>query len=247
MSSSGLFAAGTTAGGPYTVTASSAGVNGTAAVTVTASTGAISYIQGANGTSDGGATSISQTFATANSSGDLIVAAVSWGNNGTVTCSDSLGNTYAAAMTQYDSVSNQALAICYATNVKAGSNTVQASFSISAPYRRLEIHEYSGAATVSPVDVTKQNVANGTTAGDAITSGSGTTIANGDLIFGAVMDVTGTTSITAGTGFVQRQSVNNKDLATEDLIQVAAGPIAATQTFGAAHRYLAQMVAFTHR
>ena len=57
----------------------------------------------------------------------------------------------------------------------------------------------------------------------------------------------GTTSITAGTGFVQRQSVNNKDLATEDLVQGTAGPIAATQTFGAAHRYLAQMVAFTHR
>ena len=247
ISSSGLFTAGTTAGGPYTVTASSAGVNGTAAVTVTASTGAISYIQGANSTSDGGATSISQTFATANSSGDLIVAAVSWGNNGSITCSDSLGNTYAVATTQYDSVNHQALAICYATNVKAGSNTVQASFSTSAPYRRLAIHEYSGVATVSSVDVTATNVANGTTAANAITSGSGATSANGDLIFAAVMDDTGITSIAAGTGFIQRQSVNNKALVTEDLVQAAAGPIAATQTFGAAHRYLAQMVAFKYR
>ena len=41
--------------------------------------------------------------------------------------------------------------------------------------------------------------------------------------------------------------MNNKDLATEDLIQAASGSIAATQTFGASHRYLAQMVAFKHR
>jgi len=70
------------------------------------------------------------------------------------------------------------------------------------------------------------------------------TTASGDLIFGAVMDDSGVSSNTAGTGFTQRQSVNNKDLATEDLVQTASGSIAATQTFGAAHRYLAQMVAF---
>jgi len=65
------------------------------------------------------------------------------------------------------------------------------------------------------------------------------------LIFGVVMDDSGVlSSITAGTGFTQRQSVNNKDMATEDLRQVVSGSVAATQTFGAADRYLAQMVAF---
>ena len=73
------------------------------------------------------------------------------------------------------------------------------------------------------------------------------TTVGGDLIVGAAMDDAGVTSITAGTGFTQRLAVNNKDLATEDLVQAAAGSIAATQTFGAAHRYLAQLVAFKHR
>src|SRR5207249_9969903 len=169
---SGLFTAGGSAGGPFTVTASSGGINGNATVTVIAAI-VVSYVQGAGITTDAGASTIAKAFTTSNVSGNLVVAAVSWGNNSAVTCSDSLGNTYAVATTQYDSVSNQSLAICYATNVKAGSNTVQASFSTSAPYRRLEIHEYSGVATVSPVDVTAKNVANGTTAANAITSGSG--------------------------------------------------------------------------
>src|SRR5207253_7840925 len=88
-----------------------------------------------------------------------------------------------------------------------------------------------------------KNVANGTTASNAITSTAAVTTASGDLIFGAVVDDSGIiSSITAGTGFTQRLSVN--DMATEDLVQVAAGSIAATHTFGGAHRYLAQMVAF---
>src|SRR5213594_3754634 len=60
----------------------------------------------------------------------------------------------------------------------------------------------------------------------------------------AVIDDAGVTTITAGTSFTQRQSVNNKDLASEDLVQVTAGSIAATHTFGSVDRYLAQMAAF---
>src|SRR2546427_12351115 len=94
------------------------------------------------------------------------------------------------------------------------------------------------------MDVVARNVASGTTASNAITSTSAVTTSSGELIFGAVMDDDGVTGITAGTGFTQRQSMNNKALATEDLVQAASGSIAATQTFGASHRYLAQMVAF---
>ena len=161
-----------------------------------------------------------------------------------MTCSDSQGNTYSVATTQYDGINNQSLAICYAANVKSGANTVTAAFSGSPLYRRLLIHEYRGIASANPVDVVAKNIANGTTTANAITSTSAVTTASGDLIFGAVMDDSGVSSITAGTGSTQRQSVNNKDLATEDLVQTASGSIAATQTFGAAHRYLAQMVAF---
>ena len=205
------------------------------------------YVQGASITNDAGGTTIAKAFTTSNVSGNLIVAAVSWGNNSAVTCSDSQGNSYAVATTQYDSTNNQSLAICYAANVKGGANTVTARFGSSAGYQRLLIHEYQGVALNSPVDVVAKNVANGTTGSNAITSTAAITTVSGDLIFGAVVDDSGAfTTMTAGTGFTQRQS-NNFDMTTEDLVQTAAGSVAATQTFGATHRYLAQMVAFKHR
>jgi hypothetical protein len=246
ISTSGLFTAGGTAGGPYTVTASSGGVSGTAGVTIIAMP-VVMYVQGAGTTNDGSSTSIAQSFTAANASGNLIVAAISWESNASVACSDSQGNSYVVATTQYDSTDNQSLAICYAANVKSGSNTLTATFTGSVAYRRLLIHEYQGIALANPLDVMAKNLANGTTTSNGITSTAAITTASGDLIFGAVMDDAAATTITAGTGFTQRQSVNNMDLATEDLVQVAAGSIAATQTFGAPDRYLAQMVAFKHQ
>jgi hypothetical protein len=110
------------------------------------------------------------------------------------------------------------------------------------------IHEYQGVASVNPLDVVAKNLAAGTTAPNGVTSTAAVTTASGDLIFGAVVDDTGLgTTITPGTGFMQRVTVSSQDMATEDLVQVTAGSIAATQTFSAAHRYLAQMVAFKHR
>ena len=249
ISTTGLFSAGTTAGGPFTVTAANGAINAIANVTITqgGGTSVPSYVAGAAVTNNNSATSLTASFAAPNTAGNLIVVAVSWGSSAALTCSDSLGNIYAVATTQYDSSNNQSLAICYAANAKAGSNAVTVTFASSTPYRRLLIHEYSGIATSSAVDVVAKNVANGSTAVDAITSTAATTTASGDLIFGAVMDDTGTTTITAGTGFTQRLSVNNKDAVSQDRVQAVAGSIAATQRFGAAHRYLAQMIAFKHR
>jgi hypothetical protein len=248
IGAAGLFTAGATAGGPFTVTAANAGKTGTANVTVTTPPQGpgIAYVQGATMTfvGDSAGINISRAFTTANTAGNLIVVAVSWDSNSTVSCADTQGNVYSIAVSNFDSTNRQSLAVCYAANVKAGPNTVTATFSSSSSWRRMLIHEYSGVALVNPVDVVAKNVANGTTSPNAITSTAAVTAANGDLIFGAVMDDAGTTTVTAGTGFAQRLSVNNKDLVSEDLIQATAGSIAATHTFGAAHRYLALMVAF---
>src|SRR6185503_13164148 len=85
ISSSGLFTAGSTPGGPFTVRATSGSVNGTANVTVVTSV-PVSYVQGAATTDDNGASSMVQAFTAANTSGNLIVAAVSWGDSSSVTC-----------------------------------------------------------------------------------------------------------------------------------------------------------------
>ena len=168
-------------------------------------------------------------------------------NNATVACSDSQGNTYTVATTQYDSVNNQSLAICYAMNVNGGTNTVTARFSNSPSYRRILVHEYQGVATSNALDVSVKNIGNANTALNNVTTMAAATATDGELIFSAVMDDSGTNSIAAGAGFLQRASVNNKDLASEDQVQNSAGPIAATYTFTAAHRYLAQMVVFKHQ
>src|SRR5262249_10340370 len=87
--------------------------------------------------------------------------------------------------------------------------------------------------------VTSSNIGTGSVP----TSNSATTTTAGDLIFGAFMDDSGTTSVSAGAGFTQRQFVSG-DCATEDMIQASAGPIAAPANFGGSTDYLAQMVAF---
>ena len=205
------------------------------------------FVQGAGGTNDDDNRKIDQAFPVATAPGDLIVVAVSWGNDATVSCSDSQGNTYSVATAQYDSANNQSLAICYAPNAKGGADTITATFSDEAPYRRLLIHEYSGVALTAPVDVVAEYIGNGRTAANAITSTAATTTSSGDLVFGAVMDDTGVNNITAGTGFTQRQSVNNTDLVSEDLVLLFNGTVAATFTFSAEDRYLAQIVTFRHR
>lgn len=204
----------------------------------------IAHIQTAATTDDGGADEINQTFSSANASGNLLVAAVSWSGGGDLSCSDSQGNTYTTVTSFYDFSKDQALGICYATNSNAGDNTITATFSSPAAFRRLIVHEYTGIATVYPVDVTIKNNANGTTDINSITSNSVITTVPGDLIFGATLDDTGTTDITAGTGFTQRNALNNKDLVTQDLVQQSPASIASTMTFRDAHRYIAQLVAF---
>jgi hypothetical protein len=208
----------------------------------------VAFVQGAATTNDDNSRTIAQAFPKATARGSLIVAAISWGTEGNVSCSDSQRNTYAVATRQYDSANNQSLAICYAANIKGGSDTITVHFSGEAPpYRRLLIHEYQGIALTAPLDVVAKNTAAGSTDRDAITSGATTTAASGDLVFGAVMDDTGVNDSAAGIGFTQRQSVNAKDLVSEDLVQPLKGPVAATFTFSAEDRYLAQMVTFKHR
>ncbi len=205
------------------------------------------HVQSVGTTANGAGSTIAKAFVSANTAGNLIVAAVTWdasSSGGSLTCSDSQGNTYATATTQWDGPNTQWLGVCYAPNVKAGANTVTASFGANRQFRHMTISEYSGVAKTAPVDVVAKQAAAGSTGSNAITSTAAVTTVGGDLIFGAVMDTTSATSITAGTGFTQRAFTANKSLAVQDMTQANAGSVASTQTFGAAHRYDAIMVAF---
>jgi len=208
----------------------------------------ISQVQNITNTVDAGSTTIAQAFRGPVTAGNLIVAAVTWdtvSTVGTLTCSDNLGNAYTTLTIWNDATTFQALGICYAPNIAGGSATITATLSTSQVTRRIIASEYRGVATSGVVDVsTGVGGATGTTTANAITSGSVTPTKDGDLIYGAVMDTGGTGASSPGTGFTQRNFTNLKDLAVEDFQQLTAAPVAATWTFGTAHRYDAAVIAF---
>lgn len=221
---------------------------------------AIAFVTGQtkSGTDDAfGTTLAAAAFTSNNTAGNCLCVAVSWGltdvsgNAGfTVTDNASGGsNTYTRALSTWDGTNAQGLAIFYALNLKGTEKlTCTANFaSTNVSYRRIIVCEYSGVATSSAADGTSGiHVANGSTSANAIVSTSGsdpTTSVSGDLLFGAVMDDAGTTSITAGTNFTERNSVNSEDLEIEDRVLAGTGTVVATWTFGAAHRYLAGCIA----
>src|SRR5206468_1795758 len=208
---------------------------------------AISFVQANASTNDAAASTIAQAFTTANTTGNLIVVAVTWGDNAapSIRATDTLGNTYAITINDFDPGNRQGLAILYAPNIRAGANTVTVTLGTTGGYRRIMVSEYSGIATTAPFDVAAHNRAGGTTAANGVTSTAATTTANGDLIFGVAMDDSGSFgTITAGTGFTVRATLNAMDMAIEDAIQATAGSVAATFTFSRADIYLAQMAAF---
>lgn len=220
--------------------------NAAATVNVSNVTVLVAFVQSATATRDGARTTVTRAFAASNTGGNLIAAAVSWATGTAPTCSDSQGNAYAVATVRYDAKTKRSLAICYAANIRGGANTVKVRFGASSGYRRLLIHEYTGLALANPVDTVANNLAAGSTTPDAVTSGMATTTSSGDLVFGVVMDVAASNTISAGTGFTRR-AATSQQMESEDRVQVVSGPVAATQTFSRADRYLAQMVAFKHR
>lgn len=211
-----------------------------------ATAGGPAVVQTIGAGNDASATTIAQSFSANVDGGNLIVVAVTWDstNTTTATCSDNRGNTYANATSGNNTTLRQAMRVCYAANVAGGPTTVTVTFSATSSFRRIAVSEYSGVATISPVDVTKTNNGVGTTAVDNVTSTAATTTVNGDLIYGAVMDNDGGASITAGTGFTERFDTGT-GLAVQDRVQTTAGSIASTHTFSVTNRnYHAHMVAF---
>lgn len=239
---------------PATVTLSATSVadvtkTAGASITVTAALPptVIKLVQTAGTNDNSSASFVSQAFTSANVAGNLIVVVASWGDNPatSINALDTLGNTYSLATNDFDPGNREGLAILYAPNIRSGANTVTVNFGQPDGYRYIIVSEYSGLAASSPVDKAAKQQAWATTASNNVSSTGGTTATSGDLIFGAVVDDSGPFgTITAGTGFTRRAFLNNMEMATEDAVQTAAGPIAATFTFSQPDHYLAQMVAF---
>src|SRR3989441_321433 len=154
--------------GSTTISATSGSVSGSTVLTVTGGGGGapISFVQANASTNDAAAATIAQAFATANTAGNLIVVAVSWGDNAapSIRATDTLGNTYAVAINDFDPGNRQGLAILYAPNIRAGANTVTVTLGTTGGYRRLIVSEHSGLATTSPLDAARPHRARRPTA-----------------------------------------------------------------------------------
>ncbi len=193
------------------------------------------FVQGGDTLVTSGTTA-SLAFNHANTAGDLIAVYLLWDNVGNVTLSDSRGNTYTAATARTTWGTNWSAQVFYAPNVLGGSNTVTATFGTAIKsFGIVYLHEYSGLAGASPVDVSASAV--GTSA--AMSSGAVTTTQANDLLFGA--GASASTITKAGTGFTAR--LRDFDNLTEDRVATTAGSYSATATQSGS-AWVMQLVAF---
>ncbi len=180
-------------------------------------------------------TTASLAFSKANTAGNLIAVYVVWDNPGAVTVSDTRADAYTAATPRQSWGNGWSAQIFYASNIVGGSNTVKATFGTAiTSFGLLYLHEYSGIAGASPVDVSASAV--GTSA--SMSSGAVTTTQANDLLFGA-----GASDITAskGTGFTAR--LTGFGNLTEDRAVTATGSYAGTANQNGTS-WVMQLVAF---
>ena len=193
------------------------------------------FVQGRNAQVTSG-TANTLAFSKANTAGNLIVVYVVWDNPGTVKVSDTRGDTYTAATARQNWGSNWSGQVFYASNVLGGTNKVTATFGTAiTSFGIVYLHEYSGLAKASPVDVTASAV--GTSA--SMSSGAATTTQANDLLFGA--GASGVTVTSPGTGFTAR--LTGLGNLTEDRIVTTTGSYAATASQNA-NTWVMQLVAF---
>ena len=114
-----------------------------------------SFVQQKDNQVTSGTTS-SATFSSPATAGNLIVVYLVWDNTGAAGVSDSLGNTYRAAIgSTLWSNSRYSVQTFYAINRGGGSDTVTATFATAvSSFGIVYAHEYSGVAQTAPVDGT---------------------------------------------------------------------------------------------
>jgi hypothetical protein len=200
----------------------------------------VAHVQCATGTWSSGTTYT--TSITATNGNLLAVAAQILGSSSTDLVSSGVGaitdgtNTYTLLDTIDDTgggTRHARLATYYAKNITGGSLTVTTTLSGSGvTISKTFVCEVSGADTSSPLDQhTMAEQYPVTTSTDNLTSGSVTTTANGEYVFGAGCQGTlNTATPAAGTGFTSGASSSN--CRVEYQIQSSSGSIAATFTPG---------------
>lgn len=166
---------------------------------------------------------VSVNFSAANQAKNTIVVYVIWNNKGSITVTDSRGDTFVNAGAAVVWGNGSSAQVFYASNIAGGANTVTATFRTSVTsYGIIYAHEYAGISAVNPVD----GASSASGSSGSMNSGSLTTTSPNDLIFGA--GVSDNTVTSAGAGFIARDFAYGN--ITEDRPATSIGSYAATAT-----------------
>lgn len=149
-------------------------------------------------------TTLAKAFASPNTAGNSIVVVCAVGNNGAVTISDTLTNTYTQAVQGLNSTTFQGV-IFYATNIAAGANTV--TMTGTSGTMAMEIYEVSGIIAQAPAALDQQSSGNATsgTATTSILSPGGVN----EIAFAGVAVGTAAQTITPASGWTNDSGQQN--------------------------------------
>ncbi len=203
----------------------------------------IMFVQSSS-SSGTGVSSLSAAFPSPNSAGNLSIVFVRLSSqNQTVNVTDTLGNSYAKAVSQTQTADGHQVHVFYAPNIRAGANTVTLTFSAANNHPFAAIYEYAGLSTATPLD--KISAAQGS--GSAVTAGA-TAVTNSanELVFaGTGFPFNWTGTVTAGTGYaLQRQDTGTSRSATEAMVATSTGSFSGTFALSARTNWSAVVATF---
>lgn len=157
------------------------GNTASAAITVTVSnpSNPIVLVQIVAKASSAASSSLSLSFSSNRTVGNLILVGFDFDTNSIPTSiSDSQGNVFTEVGSQLTSPGGARSRLFYAKSTRGGADTITVNLSANSAWIELYISEYSGANSISPVDA--QAGASGRAG--YVSSGVATTTASGDLI-----------------------------------------------------------------
>ncbi len=200
--------------------------NGYTYTTSSGGGGSIAFVQSNSGpaTIQASNTTVAVTYPVAQTAGDMNIVVIGWGDTTSTISSvtDNKLNSYTLAVGPTTGTGLRQ-SIYFAPNIAGGSTTVTVKFNQAAAYPDVRILEYSGLDPSAPLDKTVGAAGTGT----AANSGSVSTTAASELIFGA--GTSGSSFTTAGSGFTTRM-INLYGNIAEDKTVNATGSYNATAT-----------------
>jgi len=193
-----------------------------------------------------GPKTVSATFPSASTAGNLIVVEITWDQQSrtlstTSPVVDTKGNTYTRIGTETNWGTKYRSALYYAYNINADATKIKVTATLTNNTTQLleiYISEYSNVLTTSdPLDKFKTATGTGTT----INTGSVTTTATNELIYG--VSVGENSPIHGGTGGYTIRSTDQDNI-VEDRSAAIAGSYNVPLTATASTNWIAQMATF---